>query len=154
MVLAKNTTHTHTNQHTHKSYNRLNVQCTKELQQFVVVARSSTWSAAQDCSPTGTKTLTAKSSHRQSACIHCRTLFGERKYFLKIRNFRFRHVCCGHGAILYTWYNGYGAIQSTVTGYCAYCQHTIDIEQYRPRNIRCILLNTVHRPVIVFEIAQ
>ena len=65
MVLAKNTTHTH--QHTHKSYNRLNVQCTKQQQQFVVVARSSTWSAVQDCSPTVATTNT--NSKKQSPTV-------------------------------------------------------------------------------------
>jgi len=59
-------THTHT--HTNKPYDTLNVQCTKRQQHTVVFARTNTKSAAQDCSPTVAQTLTARSSHRQSAC--------------------------------------------------------------------------------------
>ena len=55
------------NTHTHTSYDRLNVQCTKQLQQFVVVARSSTWSTAQDCSTTVTTTDT--NSKKQSPTV-------------------------------------------------------------------------------------
>jgi len=47
---------THT--HKHKSYDRPNAACAKQQQEFIVVARSNTWSAAQDCSPTVATTNT------------------------------------------------------------------------------------------------
>ena len=65
---------------------------------------------------------------------------------LKTLNFRFRHVLCGHCVIQSTLYNGHSEILPTVNGYWAiHCQHTTDITQYCPQNIRCILLNTTCR---------
>ena len=114
--LTKNTSHTHT----HKSYNRLNVEWTKQQQQSVVVARSNIWSAAQDCSPTvaTTNTNSKKQSPTVSVYPLCYATWTV-EMLLKTCNFRFRHVYCGHCAILSTLYNGYSAILSTVNGYSA-----------------------------------
>ena len=113
-------THTHTHTHTHISYDRLNVECNKQLQQFVVVARSSTWSAAQDCSPTVTTTDTNSKKQSPTVSVYpLRYAIWRVEMLLKTWNFRFRHVYCVHCAILYTLYNGYSAILSTVNGYSA-----------------------------------
>jgi len=56
MALTKTTTKQHTQ--TQISYDKLNVECTKQQQQFVVVARSNIWSAVQDFSPTVATTNT------------------------------------------------------------------------------------------------
>jgi hypothetical protein len=81
---------------------------------------------------------------------------------LKIWNFRFRHVYCGHCAILSTLYNGYSATRNNAhnkwilrntankqmalsitihrifDGYCSVLstEYTMDIAQYCPRNIQ------------------
>ena len=128
-------------QNTHTTHT-LTVECTKQLQHTVVVARSSTQSAAQDCSPTVAKqTLTARNSHRQSAYIHCGTYWTV-EMILKTWNFRFRCVYCVNCSIWSTLYNAYTAILSTVNGYCAipptyncHCEflsteYSIDIAQY------------------------
>ena len=160
MALTKTTTHntqhtrtrarTRTHKQTNKSYNRLNIECAKRLQQFVVVARSNTWSAAQDCSPTVATTNTNSKKQSPTVIVYqLRYAIWTVEMLLKTYNFRFRHVYCGHCAILSTLYNGYSVIQSTVNVYCAelptynwHCsifstEYSMDIAQYCPQFIQC-----------------
>jgi hypothetical protein len=65
MALTKTTTKQHTQ--TQISYGKLKVECTKQQQQFVVVARSNIWSAAQECSPT--VATTNNNSTKQSLTV-------------------------------------------------------------------------------------
>jgi hypothetical protein len=106
----------------------------QSLQQSVAVARSSTWSAAQDCSPTVATTNTNSKKQSPTVSVYpLRYAIWRVVMLLKTLNFRFWHFYCGHSAILSTLYNGYSAILSTVNGYCAILP---------PYNRYCAILST------------
>jgi len=146
----------HTQTHTKKSYDRLNAQCTKQLQQTVVVARSSTWSAAQHCSPTVNTTNTNSKKQSPTFSVYpLRYAIWRVEMLLRTWNIRFQHVYSGQCAILSTLYNGYRSILSTVHGYCAKLpthdwhwaipstEYLMDIAQYCPQNIQCFWQCTI-----------
>ena len=114
MAVTKTTTTT-THTHTHTNLTRLNVECAKQLPQFVVFGRSN----IQDSSPTVTTTNTNIKKQSPTVSVYpLRYVVCTVEMLLKTWNFRFRHVYCGHCAIESTLYNGYSAILSTVNGYC------------------------------------
>jgi hypothetical protein len=77
MALTKTTKHTHT----HTNLTTDNAESAKRLQQLVVVARTSTWAAAQNCNPTVAQTNTNSEKQSPTVCIHYANLFGQWKCF-------------------------------------------------------------------------